>query len=151
MPTAEQGSEAFSLQAAVVDALATERDSWVTLAERLHAFHAAEAWRTLGYGSFTVWLGDPDVSLGRSRAYMLVAVWETFVVDNGVQPGALRGLELSKFTHLVGRVARQEISAEVALAEIASLSRADLRTKYGQVEEEGEVELCPTCGQPMPR
>lgn len=152
MATAEQGERAHELAQLIHEALDAERTSWVVLAGRLYGFHQARAWQTLGADSFTEWLGSPEVSLGRSRAYLLVAVWETFVVECNVPVGALFGLELSKFSHVVGPVHRGELVAEDALADVAALSRADLRVKYARLDAEDdgeEPELCPTCGRPM--
>lgn len=149
MTTAERGEYAHELAQLIHRALESERTSWVLLAEHLHAFHGERAWEALGAETFTEWLGDPDVSLGRSRAYLLMAVWETFVVSCHLPRTALVGLELSKFTHVVGPVARGELVAEDALADVQVLSRADLRAKYVQLEEGEEPEVCPTCGRPM--
>lgn len=151
MATAEQGERAHELAQLVHHALESERTHWVILAERLHAFHGERAWEGLGAETFTDWLGDPEVSLGRSRAYLLMAVWETFVVTCQLPRTALVGLELSKFTHVVGPVARGELVAEDALADVQVLSRTDLRQKYVHLEQgdEPDPELCPTCGRPM--
>lgn len=120
-----------------------ERQSWVPLAAALHAVHEHETWRELGAESFGEWMAEED--LGRSRGYLMVSVWDTF---SGYELG---GTELSKFTWVVGPVRREETTPEDALADVRELSRSDLRVKYGTAAEAEEVELCPTCGQPMPR
>jgi hypothetical protein len=124
--------------------LAQDRASWVPLACALHAVHTSEAWRELATDSFSDWMAEEDI--GRSRGYLLVSVWETF-------PDAevLRGTDLSKFIWVVGPVRRGELNADAALADVRTLSRSDLRAKYGTTTEQDERENCPTCGQPLPR
>lgn len=123
--------------------LEAERSNWQPLAAALHGIHEHEAWRELGAESFSDWMAQEDI--GRSRGYLLVSVWDAF------QGHELNGLELSKFTWVIGPVRRGELSPEDALADLRVLSRSDLRAKYASLEEPEEVELCPTCGQPMPR
>lgn len=150
MATVEQGEHAHELAQLIQEVLDAERTSWVVLAGRLYSFHREEAWRVLGTDSFTEWLGTPEISMGRSRAYLLVGVWQTFIVEAGMPVTALRGLELSKFTHVVGPVARGQLVPEDALADVAALSRADLRAKYVSTDVEGEEpDVCPTCGRPL--
>lgn len=134
---------AHELRQRVRTYLAQDRAGWVPLAAALHAVHEHEAWRDLAADSFSDWIAQEDI--GRSRGYLLVSVWDTF--------GALElvGTDLSKFALVVGPVRRGDVTPEDALADVRTLSRSDLRAKYGAEETEEEVELCPTCGQAMPR
>jgi hypothetical protein len=134
---------AHELREWVRQLLAQERSSWAPLAAGLHAIHEHEAWRDLGADSFSDWMAQEDI--GRSRGYLLVGVWDTFSEHE------LGGTELTKYVWILGPVRRGEVSAEDALADVRTLSRSDLRAKYALTAEDEEVELCPTCGQPIPR
>jgi hypothetical protein len=133
---------AHELRARVRTYLEADYAGWVPLAAALHAVHAHEAWRELGADSFSDWMAQEDI--GRSRGYLLVGVWDTF---NGYE---LKGTDLTKFIWVLGPVRREELTPEDALADVRTLSRSDLRTKYSNVDEPEEVQLCPTCGQPIP-
>jgi hypothetical protein len=137
---------ASELREWIRDLLRQERSAWVPLAAALHAVHRHEAWRDLGSENFHTWLAEEDV--GRNRGYLLVSIWDGFshLADR------LAGLDPAKFTLLVAPVRRGELDPETALADAETLSRSDLRLKYGATrdhdhEEEGP---CPTCGQAMP-
>lgn len=134
---------AHELREYVRAALARERDAWVPLAAALHNIHAHEAWRELGAENFHTWLAEEDV--GRHRGYLLVSIWDGF----SQYPERLAGLDPAKFVLLVGPVKRGEVDPEDALADAESLSRSDLREKYGTTRERDETEPCPTCGQPV--
>lgn len=138
---------AHELRARVRTYLDQDRSGWVPLAAALHAVHTHEVWRELGADTWTEWLAQEDI--GRSRGYLLVSTWECF----GHLREELAGTDLSKYVWLVGPVKRAELSPEEALADVRSLSRTDLREKYGtrREREDEEVELCPTCGRPLPR
>jgi hypothetical protein len=138
---------AHELRELVRELVRQERGAWVPLAAALHAVHAHEAWRELGAENFHTWLAEEDV--GRNRGYLLVSVWDGFshLADE------LTGLDPAKFTLLVGLVRRGELDPETALADVRTLSRSDLRQKYGTShdhDDPGEVEACPTCGRTMP-
>lgn len=134
---------AHELRSRVRTYLEQDRAGWVPLAAALHALHEHEAWRELGAESFSEWMAEEDI--GRSRGYLLVAVWEAF---SGHE---LTGTDSTKFIWVLGPVRRGELTPEDALADVRTLSRTDLRAKYASQDEPEEVELCPTCGQPMPR
>lgn len=134
---------AHELRARVRTYLEQDRAGWVPLAAALQAVHEHEAWRELGADSFSDWMAQEDI--GRSRGYLLVSVWEAF---SGYE---LAGTDVTKFIWVLGPLRRGELTPEDALADVRALSRTDLRAKYAQTEEPEEVELCPTCGQPLPR
>lgn len=141
MPAAAE--TAHELRTRVRTFLEAERVRWVPLAAALHAVHEHEAWRELGAESFSDWMAQEDI--GRSRGYLLVGTWDTF---SGYE---LEGTDLTKFIWILGPVRRGEVTPEDALADVRTLSRSDLRAKYASETEPEEVELCPTCGQPLPR
>ena len=135
---------AHELREWVRELLTQERASWVPLAAALHTVHEHEAWRELGAESFSDWMAQEDI--GRSRGYLLVSVWDTF------QGHELTDTDLTKYIWVIGPVRREEITREDALADVRTLSRSDLRAKYvTMADSEEEVELCPTCGQALPR
>jgi hypothetical protein len=138
---------AHELRARVRTHLDQERSGWVPLAAVLHAVHAHEAWRELGADSWAEWLAQEDI--GRSHGYTMVAAWEVF----GRRGYDLEGLDVSKLALVVQPAERGAVSPVQALSDVRTLSRSDLRTKYGtrREREDEEVELCLTCGQPLPR
>lgn len=131
-PTREDPAvqRAHDLQVQVVAACTAVKQSWVLLAGRLHAFHAERAWETLGVESFTAWLGDPDVGLRRSQAYLLIDAWQHVIVDGDVDPERLAAADVSKVAVVLPALKRGDVTVDDALADCEALSRSDLADRY---------------------
>lgn len=142
MPLSPQ--QAWELQTEVVAKVATQRRTWVPLALLLADFHAAKAWEALGLESFETWLGEPEISLGRTAAYAMVAAWNELVVERGISAQRLATLDLSKVQVILAPV-RRGVPVEEALSDCETLSRSDLRALYGN-EEEANYYVCEACG-----
>lgn len=138
---------AHELRAQVRTHLGQERSGWVPLAAVLHAVHAHEAWRELGADTWSEWLAQEDI--GRAHGNALVSAWEVF----GRRGYDLAGLNVSKLALVVQPTDRGQVSPVQALSDVRALSLSDLRAKYGtrREREAEDVELCVTCGQPLPR
>lgn len=145
------GASAHALHQEVVSACADVRRSWVVLAGRLHVFHTEQAWKTLGYDSFTEWLGEPEIALKRAQAYLLVEAWQQLVIDRDIQPDRLAAADVSKVAVVLPALKRGEIDADGALADCEALSRSDLIERYrGRLDDHldasRERTICPSCG-----
>lgn len=137
-------------QAVVVGSLSARR-AWISMAEALHAIQSERLYELLGYERFTEWIATPEISLGRSQAYALTSIYQTFVVEKGVPVGDLAYIEPSKLAETLPAV-RSGGDIGEALADATELSRSDLRAKYRGVEpappaEAVDLPVCPECGQ----
>lgn len=144
-------ARAHDLHQEVVSACTAVKHSWVLLAGRLHAFHAAQAWELLGYDRFEDWLGTPEIGLKRAQAYALRDAWQQLVIDRGVQPARLAEADVSKVAVVLPALKRGEVETDVALADCESLSRSDLIDRYrgqlgGHLDPARERVTCPSCG-----
>lgn len=137
-------------QAVVVGSLSARR-AWITMAEALHAIQSERLYELLGYEKFTEWIATPEISLGRSQAYALTSIFQTFVVEQGVPIEDLTYIEPTKLAETLPKV-RSGYPVGEALADATVLSRSDLRAKYRGVEPESpeeapDIPVCPECGQ----
>lgn len=144
---------AFDLEARVLAARRVERRTWVLLAEQLYAFHTAQAWRDLGWETFSEWLGCPEVSLGRRHAYRLIQAW-AWAADQSVSTEELERVDLTKLGVVLPSILNGLVSVQEALSDAESLSRVDLTAKYvtGRDKPAGEpsaepLERCEHCGR----
>jgi hypothetical protein len=137
-------AKAWDLQSEVIAQVAGQRASWIMLASRLAEFHAGAGWLLLSHDSFNEWLGQPEISLGRAEAYAMIGAWRDLVVDRGVDPSRLEGLDVSKVAVILPAV-RGGRDIEDALSACETLSRSDLRAEY-QSPEHAEYRVCEACG-----
>ena len=152
MNLVEQKAErAHDLEQAVVVGSLSARRAWITMAEALHAIQSERLYELLGYEKFTEWIAAPEISLGRSQAYALSSIYQTFVVEKGIPIEDLTWIEPSKLAETLPKV-RSGGDVGEALADATVLSRSDLRAKYRGVgpessEESPDIPICPECGQ----
>lgn len=129
------------------------RVSWTELASDLYDFHEADAWQTLGYDSFEEWLGSAEIGLGRRHVFTLLAVWRAFIVERGVNPGALARIDATKAREVLPALRRGEVEPRDALSDCEVLSRSDLVEKYRHgpnaaldADSEPQYAKCSYCG-----
>lgn len=147
----DKAERAHDLERAVVVGSLSARRAWISMAEALHAIQSERLYELLGYERFTEWIATPEISLGRSQAYALTSIYQTFVVEKGVPVDDLAYIEPSKLAETLPAV-RSGCDIGEALADATALSRSDLRAKYRGVEPETPEEpvdlpVCPHCGQ----
>ena len=144
----EKAERAHDLEQAVVVGSLSARRAWISMAEALHAIQSERLYELLGYEKFTEWIAAPEISLGRSQAYALSSIYQTFVVEKGVPIDDLSYIEPSKLAETLPKV-REGFPVGEALADATELSRSDLRAKYRGVEPEppADLPICPECGQ----
>ena len=143
-----RAKKAHKVQKKIVVGCSAIRKVWVALAAYFYEFKEEEMWEDLGYGSFEEWLASPHISLSRSNVYTLIQAHAELVLERGVDPAQLEGLETSKIAQVLPALKRGDVELDAALADVEALSRADLREKYGKVLPAGRVPLieCEKCG-----
>lgn len=148
----DRAERAHDLERAVVVGSLTARRAWITMAEALHAIQSERLYEWLGFERFTEWIATPEISLGRSQAYALTSIYQTFVVEKGVPVDDLAYIEPTKLAETLPYV-RSGGDVGEALADATALSKSDLRAKYRDVEPKPEeptnLSICPECGQPI--
>lgn len=130
------------------------RESWYSLAADLYEFHEGSMWTPLGYDTFEEWLAGPEIDLGRRHVYRLLQVYRDLVIDRHVPPEALTA-EVTKIDAVIPAIKKGRVGVEDALTDAETLSRSDLKEKYGgkrepnaelDAEKEPDIIPCPICG-----
>lgn len=159
-PTEIQAAAAHQAEQAIKATIQQMRSTWVQLAEQLHHFSELQMWRALGYRSFEQWLAGPEIDLSRRTVFYLIESWRELVIKQGVKPEDLQRVEVSKAREILPAVRRGHVDVDTALADAETLSRDDLRERYGHVgrpggrgvdepldaEREPEWAVCQSCG-----
>lgn len=144
-----RAERAFEIEQRVITATQAIRTAWVLLAAELHEFHFQKMWEERDCDTFEEWLGTPEISLGRSQTYALIEIYRELVLEREVDPETLTA-ESSKIAQVLPALRRGEVELDAALADAESLSRADLREKYGKQSGGGggvKLEPCDQCGR----
>lgn len=147
-PEERAAKKAFATEAKIKKGVGAIRQVWVALAAYLHEFYGAKMWEHLGHDNLEQWLGTPEIGLGRSQVYALIEMYEELVVKRQVDDEVLVELEATKVAVVLPALRRGEVDLEEALADVESLSRSDLREKYGKSVPVERVPLieCEDCG-----
>jgi hypothetical protein len=120
------------------------------MAASLYAIRAEGLYELLGHEKFTEWIADPDVSIGRSQAYALTAIYHELVIERGIDVADIQYADPSKLAEVIPAI-RKGMDPYEGIGDALNLSRSDLRAKYRKVEPEPEkpeqVTICPECGQ----
>lgn len=148
-PEERAAKKAFKVEEKIKMGVGAIKQVWVALAAYFHEFYTERMWEALGHDKFETWLGDPDISLGRSQVYSLIEVYEELVVKRGVTDEQLMELEITKLAVVLPAIRKDEVELEDALADCGSLSRSELRAKYGKALPAERVPLveCEDCGK----
>lgn len=145
----ERAERAHALEREVVVGSMSVRRTWIHMAAGLHAIRAEGLYELLGYERFTEWIASPEISMGRSQAYSLTAIYEELVIERGVKVEDIQYLEPSKLGEIIPAI-RKGADITDCLYDAQELSRSDLRQKYRgdpEPEDEGPQAICPECGQ----
>jgi hypothetical protein len=126
-----EGQAAYAVQTRIQQTMRVIRVGWARLAEDLFRFSELEMWRHLGYDSYESWLADPSIDIERRWAFQLTALWRELVIHRGADPKRLEKAAPSKLQEVLPAVRRNHVALEEALADAETLSRSDLRERYG--------------------
>ena len=121
------------------------RRAWWALAKALREFHNEHAWTTIGFETLDDYLASPEVQISRSTFFRLTEAYRVFA-SRGVAPARLELLEVAKVSEVLPALAQSRVTVDQALADAGSLSRRDLRAKYGAkpVGESGDITTSPS-------
>lgn len=147
-PEERAAKKAFRVEAKIKKGVGAIRQVWIALAGYLHEFYTERMWEHLGHDRFEEWLGTPEIGLGRSQVYALIAAYEELVVKREVEEAVLAELEATKLAVVLPALRRGDVELEEALADCEALSRSALRQKYGKSVPAERVPLiqCEDCG-----
>lgn len=148
-PEERAAKKAFKVEQKIKSGVGAIKQVWIALAGHLHEFYTGQMWSALGYEKFEEWLGTPEIGLQRSQTYQLIEIYEELVVKRGVSQEELAALEMSKLAVILPALRKDEVELEDALADCESLSRSELREKYGQSVSAERIPLteCEECGK----
>lgn len=148
-PEERAAKKAFKVEEKIKSGVGAIKQVWIALAGHLHEFYTGRMWLALGHEKFEEWLGTPEIGLQRSQTYQLIEIYEELVVKRGVSQEELAALEMSKLSVILPALRKDEVELEDALADCESLSRSELREKYGQSVPAERIPLteCEQCGK----
>jgi len=137
----------------IVDLRNQAEDTFLDLGRELYFFQQQEGYVVLGHPSFESYLADPEVDIGRRTAFMLKAIYETYVLGLCCEPAALLPCGYSKLDIMRSFMTQENVMEWIGTA--AALSRSDLKKELGEafppeIPQE-PPEVCPTCGRPWPK
>ena len=141
---------AFETEGKIKEGISAARTVWVALAAFLSDFHEEKMWETLGHDSFDSWLATPEIDLGRSMAYALVQNYRYFIGEGRISSEELAEFEPTKLQQVLPALKAGDVEPSEALADVGSLSRSDLKEKYGKPGKSAagkSMEKCGICGQ----
>ena len=75
--------------------------------------------------AFESYVNSTEVNIGRRVAFMLVGIYQTYIIQLDVQPVALLPIGLAKLDDIRGKI--EDKNQEELLAQAEALSRRDLR------------------------
>lgn len=148
-PEERAAKKAFAVETKIKKGVGAIKQVWIALAGYLHEFYTGQMWTALGHDKFEEWLGTPEIGLQRSQTYQLVEIYEELVLKRGVSPEELAALEMSKIAAVLPALRKDEVELDDALSDCESLSRSELREKYGQSVPAERIPLteCEQCGK----
>lgn len=148
-PEERAAKKAFAVEEKIKKGTGAIKQVWIALAGYLHDFYSERMWTALGYEKFEEWLGTPEIGLKRSQTYQLIEVYEELVVKRGVTQEELAELEMSKLAVVLPALRKGDAELEDVLSDCESLSRSELREKYGQAVPAERIPLteCEECGK----
>lgn len=112
--------------------------SFLALGEELYWFEEEKHYKQLGYNTFEEYVNSPEVNIGRSSAFMLKGIYQTYILELKVQPVGLLECGIAKLEN-----ARSYVSVETkeeVLAQASTLSKYDfskwLKQRFRPEKEE---------------
>jgi len=100
---------------------------FLLLAKYLYTMREKKLWKVLGYHSMNSYLADPDVGIDRSDYYLLVGIYEDFVLKLSVQSDNLNQVGKTKLGIIRPYVNEHEDQVDELLNDAMALSKTDLR------------------------
>lgn len=134
-PVKSQSAEvdrAQEVQANIEKGCHAIRGLWVALAGYLYEFVDQKMWRLVGHETFNEWCATPEIDLSRTHVYMLVEAYRELVIERHVVPEEIGAIDVTKIAVVLPALRAGAVSLEEALSDCETLSRSDLREKYGQ-------------------
>lgn len=143
----DRAARAHDLERQIVEGSRNVRRAWINMAAGLHAIRSEGLYELLGYERFTEWIAAPEVSIGRSQAYSLTAIYEELVIERGIALERISHMDPTKVAEVIPAI-RKGVDPIECLYDAQELSRSDLRIKYrNEPEPEIAQATCPECGQ----
>ena len=101
------------------------RKTGIALGAILWAIHEEDLWKYHDAPSFASYLAQPEIDLRPSQGYLLVRVYQRFVVEEEADPDILRDVSASKLDLCLPYLKNEKPEALVKLAR--ELTRDDLK------------------------
>lgn len=122
--------DAYVAHAQLLSGLGEVRQGLVRAAEGCFRLSEQEGWLALGYETLSEYLASPEITISRAEFYRLADIWQSYVLDGGVEPALLLGAGSSKLEVPLPALKQGLVDAERAAADATSLTRRDLRERY---------------------
>jgi len=108
--------------------------TFISLGEELYYLEKEKQYIECGHPTFESYLADPEVDITRSLAFILKGIYQTFVLDQKVQPVGLFQAGYAKLDVIRPYVNADNVKDLISMA--ASLSRSDLRKELSSGKEQ---------------
>jgi hypothetical protein len=126
----ELGEQAHRLRVEVFAAVAAGRTALWETAAALYRFREARAWEPCGYRTFEDFLKEPELEIGERQVQRLIGTYRALVIERGVSPATLDGVDLSKIEPTLPAIKAGDVSIDQAIGDARTLKREDVRAKY---------------------
>jgi hypothetical protein len=122
--------EAFAADQQFRQGLTDIRRGLVEAARGAYALRETAGWLALGASSLNEYLAAPEITVSRAEFYRLADIWESYVLNGGVDPLELREAAESKLEVPLPALKKGLVEAEEAVGDAVGMTRKEMRDKY---------------------
>ncbi len=105
--------------------------------EVLYEIKKNQQYRLLGYDTFESYLASPELSFSRSAAFMMISIYQRFILELKVQPVGLLEADISKLEVIRPYVTSSNV--DELLNDAIALSRSDLKKNIAERFDKPEL------------
>ncbi len=120
--------------------------AFIELGYRLYSIRTNEIWKGHNYDTFKDFLSEAGIKA--SLATILITVYETYVINEGIDPVKLRGLPYTSLYEAIPLIERDGV--ESVVAKVKLLTRSEIKDevreeKHGTCEHTELIQICAEC------
>src|SRR3990167_4934968 len=106
----------------------------ILLGKELYELQENKEYSALGYDTFEAYLGMPELSFKRKTAYVLMAIYRTFVLQLGYEPDRVSEAEWSKLSLIMPILNVQPNAHKDWFNKALALSVSDLKVEIADFQ-----------------
>ena len=138
----DEGGQVFALEQNIIRTIQNIQREFLAMGEWLIYVHDNELWDKDNYDSFSQYLAQPKINMGKSTAYDFMRINRSYVVDGDVDKGLLCEVGSVKLKLLLEKNAVSDENVIDQLHMAKELSKRDLMSELGVItlNESGYIE-----------